>query len=61
MLIPRGVIDNREVKKQGSKETVRGMAKQHYDTMRTEDICNLPVRICVQILLYCLCGLLFLI
>lgn len=31
-------------RQQGSKETVRGMAKQHYDTMRTEDICNLPVR-----------------
>lgn len=31
-------------KQQGSKKTKRGMAKQHYSTMRTEDICSLPVR-----------------
>ena len=27
----------------GSKKNSRGMAKQHYKTMKTEDICNLPV------------------
>jgi N6-adenosine-specific RNA methylase IME4 len=28
----------------GSEKNSRGMAKQHYDTMTTEDICNLPIR-----------------
>ena len=28
----------------GSKTNSRGMAKQHYDTMATEDICSLPIR-----------------
>lgn len=27
----------------GSKKNIRGMAKQHYSTMATEDICKLPV------------------
>lgn len=31
-------------RQQGSKEAVRGMARQHYSTMSTEDICKLPVR-----------------
>ena len=30
-------------RQQGSKEAVRGMARQHYSTMSTEDICKLPV------------------
>ncbi len=30
-------------KQSGSKTNSRGMAKQHYPTMSTEDICNLPV------------------
>lgn len=33
-----------EYRQSGSKKNYRGMAKQHYPTMRTEDICNLPVR-----------------
>ena len=33
-----------EYKQSGSKKNSRGMAKQHYQTMSTEDICNLPVR-----------------
>ena len=33
-----------EYKQSGSKKNSRGMAKQHYRTMSTEDICNLPVR-----------------
>ncbi|MCI8417038.1 MAG: DNA methyltransferase [Lachnospiraceae bacterium] len=31
-------------RQQGSKKGKRGMARQHYETMRTEDICRLPVR-----------------
>lgn len=31
-------------KQQGSKNQKRGMAKQHYDTMTTEEICNLPIK-----------------
>ena len=37
MLILHGNTGNREVK-------IRGMAKQHYSTMSTDDICDLPVR-----------------
>lgn len=33
-----------EYKQSGSKKNSRGMAKQHYQTMSTEDICALPVR-----------------
>lgn len=33
-----------EYKQSGSKTNSRGMAKQHYETMSTEDICNLPIR-----------------
>lgn len=33
-----------EYRLSGSKKNGRGMAKQHYRTMRTEDICTLPVR-----------------
>ena len=33
-----------EYKQSGSKRNSRGMAKQHYETMNTEDICKLPVR-----------------
>lgn len=33
-----------EYKQSGSKKNSRGMAKQHYSTMSTEDICNLPIR-----------------
>jgi len=33
-----------EYKQSGSETNSRGMAKQHYSTMSTEDICNLPVR-----------------
>lgn len=33
-----------EYKQSGSKTNSRGMAKQHYDTMATKDICNLPVK-----------------
>lgn len=32
-----------EYKESGSIKNSRGMAKQHYKTMRFEDICNLPV------------------
>jgi N6-adenosine-specific RNA methylase IME4 len=32
-----------EYKQSGSKTNSRGMAKQHYNTMTTKDICNLPV------------------
>lgn len=28
----------------GSKTHIRGMAKQHYQTMTTKDICDLPIR-----------------
>lgn len=31
-------------KQNGSKEKARGMAKQHYPTMATEEICKLPVK-----------------
>ena len=33
-----------EYKQSGSKKNNRGMAKQHYRTMRTEDTCALPVK-----------------
>ena len=33
-----------EYKQAGSKKSVRGMAKQHYNTMSIEEICNLPIR-----------------
>ena len=33
-----------EYKQSGSKTNSRGMAKQHYSTMSTADICNLPVQ-----------------
>lgn len=33
-----------EYKQSGSKTNSRGMAKQHYTTMSTDEICNLPVR-----------------
>ena len=33
-----------EYKQSGSKTNSRGMAKQHYNTMATEEICNLPVK-----------------
>lgn len=33
-----------EYKQSGSKTKSRGMAKQHYKTMATKDICNLPIR-----------------
>jgi len=33
-----------EYKQSGSKTNSRGMAKQHYETMATEDICNLPIK-----------------
>ena len=33
-----------EYRQSGSKKNSRGMAKQHYNTMTTEDICNLPIR-----------------
>ena len=33
-----------EYKQSGSKTKSRGMAKQHYNTMTTEDICNLPIK-----------------
>ena len=33
-----------EYKLTGGKKSSRGMAKQHYDTMSLEDICNLPIK-----------------
>ena len=33
-----------EYRQSGSKKNIRGMAKQHYMTMRTEDICGLPIK-----------------
>lgn len=33
-----------EYKQSGSKTNSRGMAKQHYQMMNTDDICKLPVR-----------------
>lgn len=33
-----------EYKQSGSKTNSRGMAKQHYETMNTDDICNLPIK-----------------
>lgn len=33
-----------EYKQSGSKTSSRGMAKQHYPTMNTQDICDLPVK-----------------
>jgi len=32
-----------DYKQSGSKTNSRGMAKQHYKTMKTEDICNMPI------------------
>lgn len=32
-----------EYRQSGSKKNARGMAKQHYPTMSTEEICNLPI------------------
>ncbi len=38
-----------EYKQSGSKTNSRGMAKQHYKTMTTDEICNLPIRrICTE-------------
>lgn len=33
-----------EYRQSGSKNKARDMAKQHYKTMRTDEICNLPIR-----------------
>lgn len=33
-----------EYKQTGSKINSRGMAKQHYETMNTKDICELPIK-----------------
>ena len=33
-----------EYKQSGSNKNSRGMAKQHYNTMNTKDICNLPIK-----------------
>lgn len=33
-----------EYKQSGSKRNSRGMAKRHYDTMCTHEICDLPIR-----------------
>lgn len=33
-----------EYRQSGSKTSSRGTAKQHYQTMSTEDICNLPIK-----------------
>ena len=33
-----------EYRQSGSKTNSRGMAKQHYETMNTDEICRLPVR-----------------
>lgn len=33
-----------DYKQKGSKNKKRGMAKQHYNTMSTDDICKIPVR-----------------
>lgn len=33
-----------EYRQTGSKKNSRGMAKQHYDTMTTDDICKLPIK-----------------
>lgn len=33
-----------EYKNSGSKKSSRGMAKQHYPTMATEEICKLPIQ-----------------
>lgn len=32
-----------EYKQSGSKKNSRGMAKQHYNTMTTDEICKLPI------------------
>ena len=34
-----------EYRQSGSKTSSRGMAKQHYQTMSIEDICNLLIKI----------------
>ena len=33
-----------EYKESGSTTNSRSLAKQHYNTMSTQDICNLPIR-----------------
>lgn len=33
-----------EYKQSGNKKNPRGMAKQHYDTMSTKEICELPIK-----------------
>jgi len=33
-----------EYRQSGSKTNLRGMAKQHYNTMKTNEICKMPVR-----------------
>ena len=33
-----------EYRQSGSKTSSRGMAKQHYQTMSTDDICRLPIQ-----------------
>lgn len=33
-----------EYKQTGSKTSCRGMAKQHYNTMSTAELCNLDIR-----------------
>ena len=33
-----------EYRQSGSKTNIRGMAKQHYQTMNTQDICNLNIQ-----------------
>ena len=33
-----------EYRQSGSKTNSRGMAKQHYETMKTEKICEIPIR-----------------
>lgn len=33
-----------EYRQSGSKKSSRGLAKQHYDTMPTQEICDFPVR-----------------
>lgn len=38
-----------EYKQSGNKTNSRGMAKQHYETMTTEEICKLPIpQICTE-------------
>jgi N6-adenosine-specific RNA methylase IME4 len=37
-------IGHWEYKQSGSTKNSRGMAKQHYPTMSTDDICKLPLK-----------------